>query len=648
MAVQSIELLQRYLRRLCAEAVPPDDAVLLHRFVTANDREAFELLIARHGPMVLGTARRLVDSTHDAEDVFQAVFLSLARLAKTIRQGNTLPAWLHKTTSRIAAKVRKNRVFGSREPPPEPCEKIDPEAQLVWQEVRQALDEELQRLPERLRSPLLLCCLSGLTRDEAAKQLGWSLGTLKRRLEEGRKALRIRLARRDIASVGLALTVLTPKALQAAVSKSLLDSSLSLISSTGAVVPATVSALVLSSASPVKGLAMKSILALLAAIAVGVGIYAGTGQADPPKKAEGQKAEVKPAKVEQQEKAGRGDEPEKPMSPSRFLKGPYKFRSLSFSRDGRSLATVTMDADAALDDIREKNAVRLWDVQTGSVKRTLAEDQIKDRYYCTYAGVGLSPDGNTVAVPAGGKFDGEHRFSGLVLWDAETGKIRHKLKHDLEVRALGFSPDGKLVASGTGVGGAERDMDTVLLWDVKTGQLLRTLKTRDLEGVKVVFAPDSKLLAAVLDPVLDHSEGSAEVVLWDAVEGKASRTLPDSEGIEIIAFTPDGKTLLGAARTKLLAWDVATGTTIQKSELKTTEARPALAFSPDGKTLAVSDKHDVALYDVKTAKRTKTLKGGEAFIWPLVFSPDGNTLAGGSSDQTIYLWDFDGEARLKK
>src|SRR4051812_22893396 len=119
MPVRSIEGLQRYLRRLCAEAVPSEDAVLLNRFVAADDREAFELLIARHGPMVLGTARRLVDNTHDAEDVFQAVFLSLARLAKTIRQGRTLPAWLHKATCRIAAKVRTNRCPDSGEPTPE-------------------------------------------------------------------------------------------------------------------------------------------------------------------------------------------------------------------------------------------------------------------------------------------------------------------------------------------------------------------------------------------------------------------------------------------------------------------------------------------------------------------------------------------------
>src|SRR3954452_23678176 len=202
MSVRTIEALQRYLRRLCDEAVPPEDAVLLHRFVTANDRGAFELLIARHGPMVLGTAGRLVGDTHDAEDVFQAVFLSLARLAKSIRRGRALPAWLHQTTCRVAARLRATRRLPAT-PPPERSEYCDPAAGLEWRDVCEALDEELQRLPERLRSPLVLCYLSGLTRDEAAQQLGWSVGTLKRRLEEGRNALRVRLVRRGIASVGL-------------------------------------------------------------------------------------------------------------------------------------------------------------------------------------------------------------------------------------------------------------------------------------------------------------------------------------------------------------------------------------------------------------------------------------------------------------
>src|SRR3954471_12124889 len=125
MSVRTIEALQRYLRRLCQEAVPSEDAVLLDRFVSSNDGDALEQMITRHGPAVLGTARRLVDNAHDAEDVFQAVFLSLARLAKTIRQGRALPAWLHRTTCRIAAKVRKNRAPGSIGSPPGQCDNRD-------------------------------------------------------------------------------------------------------------------------------------------------------------------------------------------------------------------------------------------------------------------------------------------------------------------------------------------------------------------------------------------------------------------------------------------------------------------------------------------------------------------------------------------
>src|SRR5438552_913993 len=344
MSVRTIEVLQRYLRRLSEEAVPPEDSVLLERFVTANDRDAFELLIARYGPMVLGTARRLVADTHDAEDVFQAVFLSLARLAKSIRRGRALPAWLHKTTCRVAAKLRANRRVPAT-PPPERYEQCDPAAALVWREVCAALDEELQRLPERLRSPLVLCYLSGLTRDEAAKQLGWTLGTLKRRLEEGRKALRVRLERRGIAAVGLALAVLTPEALQSAVSTSLLESSLSLVFSTGTVVPATISVLVVGSATAMKGLAMKSILALLAVVAVGVGIYAGMGPADPPTNAAEKRAEARPPEGENVVPM---EDPLPAGSTLRFGTSRFRYgsrvKSLSVSPDGKT-AFVANDSD---------------------------------------------------------------------------------------------------------------------------------------------------------------------------------------------------------------------------------------------------------------------------------------------------------------
>ncbi len=315
-------------------------------------------------------------------------------------------------------------------PPPERYEHCDPAAGLVWREVCQALDEELQRLPERLRSPLLLCYLSGLTRDEAAKQLGWSLGTLKRRLEEGRKALRIRLERRGIAAVGLALTVLTPEALQAAVSKSLLDSSLSLIFSTGAVVPATISALVVSSATTMKGLAMKSILALLAAIAVGVGIYAGMGQADPPKKAEGKKEEAKPA---QEEKAVQRDDPLPAGSTLRF--GTSRFRH------GIPVSTLAVSADGkiavAVNGNHMLGTARVFDLVSGRALYTLERSE-----GIAIEAAAISPDGRTIVT--------KQDFS-LRIRDAATGKELRKIELQRTNSWSGnewvaFTPDGKAIA----------------------------------------------------------------------------------------------------------------------------------------------------------------------------------------------------------
>jgi WD40 repeat protein len=287
--------------------------------------------------------------------------------------------------------------------------------------------------------------------------------------------------------------------------------------------------------------------------------------------------------------------------------------------------------------------------------RTFAEDQIKDRGYSTIAGVALSPDGKTVAAPASGKFDGEDGFSWLVLWDAETGKIRHKLKHPFfEVRALAFSRDSKMVATGTGINGAEQDFEAVKLWDVQTGKVVRTLQTRKW-AVKVAFAPDSKLLAAVLTPDVAPDE----VVIWNPAEGK-SQTLPDSEGIEGVAFSPDGKVLLGASRTKLRRWDATTGKIIEGPDLKTDfsdEGWSAYAFSPDGKTVAISgkqgDKHLIAVYDVTSAKRVKTLEGCKGAITSLSFTPESNSLAAASIDeasyvQAILLWDFAPATKSKK
>src|SRR5262245_6474792 len=109
MSARAVQTLKQYLRRVSDEATLQADTRLLRQFIDAGDHRAFEALLDRHGPMVLGTARRLVANATDADDVFQAVFLSLARLAKTIRRGQSVPNWLYQATCRIAARARQRR-----------------------------------------------------------------------------------------------------------------------------------------------------------------------------------------------------------------------------------------------------------------------------------------------------------------------------------------------------------------------------------------------------------------------------------------------------------------------------------------------------------------------------------------------------------
>jgi RNA polymerase sigma factor (sigma-70 family) len=624
MSVPSIEVLQRYLRRLCDEAVPPEDAVLLNRFVTANDREAFELLIARHGPMVLGTARRLVDNTHDAEDVFQAVFLSLARLAKSIRQGRALPAWLHKTTCRVAAKLRANRPVQSA-PTPERYEHCDPGAGLVWREVCQALDEELQRLPERLRSPLLLCYLSGLTRDEAAKQLGWSLGTLKRRLEEGRKTLRIRLAKRGIASVGVALTVLTPDALQAAVSKSLLESSLCLIFSTGAVVPATISALVLGSATTLKGVAMKSIIALLAVIALGVGVYAGMSQADPPKNLDAPTAKSAASKAPAA-KSPDADADALPAGALARLGSPRlrhgaRLKDIAYSPTGKRLASVGYD-----------DTLRAWDAETGrqifAVKRPEGG----------FDKVSFAAEG-TVIVALGRDPDKQG-----VLWriEAATGKVLDRLKLEAvlpkatmpEAAAVRFSADGSRLALGSA------DKKQLLVIDTSSAKVIWTADLGKETPGGVTFAPDGKTVAVATN--------AGRVYLFDR-DGKPTAQFKTKGNAELasVALSPDGKLVTacnsGSPSRELIAWDRATGQILWTQEHK---GGHGLAFTPDS-TIIVECGSRTFASTIDAANgmapgndnKRDALFESMAEVRCLALHPGANVVAFGTDSGTICLFD---------
>ncbi len=181
---------------VCAEGQA--DAALLERFTDERDETAFTALVRRHGPMVLSVCRRVLRHEADAEDAWQATFLVLARRAASIRKRGSLGSWLHGTAYRIAAHLRQE--LARRHVREQPAAEV-PEtsaSEVSWREVQEILDEELGRLPEKYRLPIVLCYLEGKTRDEAARELGWGVDTLRGRLERGRERLRGRLARRGV------------------------------------------------------------------------------------------------------------------------------------------------------------------------------------------------------------------------------------------------------------------------------------------------------------------------------------------------------------------------------------------------------------------------------------------------------------------
>ncbi|HZY90571.1 MAG TPA: sigma-70 family RNA polymerase sigma factor, partial [Gemmataceae bacterium] len=149
------------------------DGALLARYTAAGDGAAFAELVRRHGPTVHGVCRRMLGHAHDADDAFQATFLVLARSARSVRKPDALSAWLYGTAVRVCRKARGKR--GAAAPlPAGAAAGDDPFAEAAWKEVRGLLDDEVGRLPDALRAPLVLCYFDGLTRDEAAERLGWS------------------------------------------------------------------------------------------------------------------------------------------------------------------------------------------------------------------------------------------------------------------------------------------------------------------------------------------------------------------------------------------------------------------------------------------------------------------------------------------
>jgi len=217
----------RYLRRMLVHPLAGEltDAQLLDRFVARRDEAAFEVLIWRHGPKVLGVCHRVLRHDQDAEDAFQATFLTLVRKAGSIGKGQSLGSWLYRVGFRTALRAkslaRKRATCQARLLR---MATVESAPDSVWKELRTVLDEEVSRLPEKYRAPFVLCYLDGKTNAEAARELGCPKGTVLSRLAWARARLRHRLTRRGAAlGAGLVGAALGPFSAAADVPSALVD-----------------------------------------------------------------------------------------------------------------------------------------------------------------------------------------------------------------------------------------------------------------------------------------------------------------------------------------------------------------------------------------------------------------------------------------
>jgi RNA polymerase sigma factor (sigma-70 family) len=572
------------------------DGQLLECFVRAHDPAAFEALVRRHGPMVLRVCQRLLRPGPDADDAFQATFIVLVRKAQSIAKLESVGSWLYGVAYRIAlrARLRANRRLARERCLDDHPAAADRSANPVGEaaDIRPVLDEELNRLPEKYRAPMVLCYLEGKSNDEAAQQLQCPTGTVKVRLLRARELLRNRLARRGLAlsagALALSLsqemaTAAVPQALAASAAQAATSGTLS--ASAGALADATLRAM-----SIVKLKVAAGAVVAACALTATVALLAHRGDDGPP---------LRPRAT----LAGHSD-------------GVF---AMAFFADGRGLATAGGD-----------RVIRLWDTATGQTTGTLSGHRHK------IESLAVSPDS---AILASGEGDLHGPPGEVKLWDLKARRELATLpEHEQGVPGLAFDSKGRWLATASWGG-------TVRLWDVATRRLLHVLQSHQSGVSRLAFSPDGSLLAS--------ASNDRTVKLWDPARGAELATLRGhTEPVYALAFSPDGSTLASGSRGGTIRlWDVQSHE--ERLQIPATALLHCLTFAPDGRTLLSGHTEKVAGEEVGVLHLWEARGGQLRFSLPVhklqvgcaCFSPDGKLLATTSWDRTAKLWDVSAGSR---
>jgi RNA polymerase sigma factor (sigma-70 family) len=609
---QTSSLLRHVYRMAAApEDAPETDRDLLRRFALQRDEAAFTTLVRRHGPMVLELGQRVLRNRHDAEDVLQATFLVLARKAGALTWHASIGPWLHEVACRLARKAkgaaaRRCARLGRLQDRPAPEQAQDQGRQAV-------LDEELTRLPQKFRAPLVLCYLEGATRDEAAQQLACPLGTLKSRLERGRALLRGRLQRRGVTlSAGLLAAGLTQ---QAASSPARIAS---LVARAGVSPGAASLARQWLPGMMMSRLALTAtVLLALAAFVARAGLLAPQSLAPPAPT----RAVSKP-----QARADRHGDPlpneaVARLGTLRFRHGGY-IQSLAFLANGKRLIAQGGDG------------VRIWDVVTGKEVRQVCS---------ATDGLGptaLAPDGKLIVVADG------NSAGVLAVREAATGKVVRRFGKGT-VNRVRLSANGKVLA-------AVCSPAVIELWDPATGSAIGTLEGHKDQIWSAAFSTDGKTLVSAGD--------DRTIRFWDVATGKEVRHFDCGEMVRQIALSPDGSLIATISHVKsvqsgITRWHpgnqvrICNASTGKELHILTMPAKDFpgnvrvgflhLRFAPDGKTLVTGGlDRKLRVWDAATGKERRCFGDFSGTPSAFAFASGGKSLAlvdGGSCIRVIDL-----------
>jgi RNA polymerase sigma factor (sigma-70 family) len=591
-------------------------------------------ILRRHGPMVMGVCRRVLGDHHESEDAFQATFIVLIRRRHSLLLRKSLGAWLHGVALRVATKAKA--MSSQREVesviPDEGhlMQELDHAERFAWSEIGRILDEEIQRLPTKLRSAFVLCELEGRTHKDAAKEVGIPLGTFSSRVALAKEKLRRNLTRRGVTITSAGFTAaLATQAKATSLTSSQIGAAqyiAKLVLAGRAATVASVGAFALALADAVGQKTVVKLLVLLSAFAVVLVSVAA--------------AIVFPRPSIPADSAPTAPFVEAPLAAEQsFMQlGDPAFRHrtgasrLTFLPNGKMLATISTYASDC--------GIYLWDATTGRKLREIYLPYDVNWPRCLAA----SPSGRTLVV---GRNDGE-----VTVLDVESGHLtRINGASDRAVTAIAFTPDGNLVT-------ANMDGLVQIADPVDFGRVLRKWKlpapqqqpvgTRAVHASAIAVSPDATRIA-----IGDGATGA--IYIYDAQTTELKTTIEKAHGpgldahypcVNHLAFIRSGRELMSGGH-RLARRDTTTiengPTNVQVLESRIWNADSGqlvrdligidiagegfMALSPDGENFVTTDFDAVHFWHVGDTAPTRTIPKQDRMPVAGAFSPDGTTLA---------------------